>query len=133
MNITNEYEVVFEPFSERHFIKTFSKKYKNAWDSTFFFIKEEFKFFDVLFSKSIAEYITDKNADIAICKTEFKISGTKESRHGSGNRCIVAIHKNINKVCVLLVYHKNDMGGGSETGNWVKLVKENYPQYSKIL
>ena len=130
---STRYEVVFEPFTERHFIRTFAKKYKGIWDFTQKTITEEFEKIDILFLKSIAEYITDKNADVAICKTEFKISGTQESRHGSGNRCIVAIHKNINKVCVLLVYHKNDLRGGSETGNWTKLVKENYLQYSKIL
>lgn len=27
------YEVQFESFTERHYIKTFAKKYKNAWDS----------------------------------------------------------------------------------------------------
>lgn len=133
MNTTNVYAVVFEPFTERHFIKTFSKKYKGAWNTTVSFLTEEFKFIDVLFLKSIAEYITDKNADIVICKIEFKIAGTQESRHGSGNRCIAAIHKNINKVCVLLVYHKNNLGGSNETAAWKNLVKANYPEYSKIL
>ena len=66
-------------------------------------------------------------------KTEFKISGTQESRHGSGNRCIVAKHKDTNKVCVLLVYHKNDLGGGNETANWKNVIKENYPEYGNLL
>ncbi|MDP2631618.1 MAG: hypothetical protein Q8P30_02510, partial [Candidatus Uhrbacteria bacterium] len=68
-----------------------------------------------------------------ICKTEFKISGTQESRHGSGNRCIVAKHKNTNKVCVLFVYHKNDLGGGNETANWKNVIKENYQEYGNLL
>lgn len=133
MNITNEYQVIVESFTQRHFIRTFAKKYKGAWDTTFNFLLTEFKFIEALFLKNTAEYITNKDADIVICKTEFKIAGTQESRHGSGNRCIVAIHKNENKVKVLLVYHKNDLGGGSETGNWKNLIKENYSQYSKIL
>ena len=131
MNITR-YEVVFRPFTERHFVKTFAKKYKGAWDTTLSFLIGEFKFFDVLFSKSIAEIITDTK-DTKICKTEFKIAGTQTSRHGSGNRCIVAVHKNICRVCVLLVYHKNDLGGSNETASWKNLVKENYPEYSNIL
>ena len=133
MNITNEYQVIIESFTERHFIRTFAKKYKSAWDTTLDFLLTEFKFINALFLKNTAEYITNKDADIVICKTEFKIAGTKESRHGSGNRCIVVIHKNENKVKVLLVYHKNDLGGGSETGNWKNLIKENYQEYSKIL
>jgi len=127
------YEVTFESFTERHFIRTFAKKYKGAWDITQRIITEEFRQIDLLFLKNTAEYITDKKADIVICKTEFKIAGTEESRHGSGNRCIVAIHKNTNRICVLLVYHKNDIGGGSETGNWKNLVKENYKEYKDLL
>lgn len=130
---STKYDVIFKPFTERHFIRTFAKKYKGAWDFTSKTIKEEFEKIDILFVKSIAEYITNKDADVVICKTEFKISGTQQSRHGSGNRCIVAIHKNIEKVYVLLVYHKNDLGGGNETANWKNLVKENYPEYLEIL
>lgn len=130
---STKYEVTFESFTERHFIRTFAKKYKGAWDFTLRTLVEEFERVDVLLTRSIAEYITDKNADIVICKTEFKISGTQESRHGSGNRCIIAIHRDESKVCVLLVYHKNDLGGGNETTNWKKLVKENYSEYSSIL
>jgi hypothetical protein len=128
-----KYEVTFESFAERHFIKTFAKKYKGAWDFTLRTITEEFEKIDFLFLKSIAEYITNKQADVVICKTEFRIHGTQESRHASGNRCIVAIHKNTNKVCVLLVYSKTDLDGSNETASWKSLVKENYPEYSKIL
>ena len=131
--MSSRYEVVIEPFAERHFIKTFAKKYKKAWDFTLSALTREFQSFDVILEKTIAEEITDKNADVVICKTEFKISGIQESRHGSGNRCIVAKYKSINKVCVLLVYHKNDLGGGNETANWKRIIKENYPQYSNML
>ena len=126
------YEVIFEHFTERHFIKTFAKKYKGAWNNTLKGLIVEFSFFDLLFLKNTAETIID-SGDIKICKTEFKISGTQESRHNSGNRCIVAIHKNINRVCVLLVYNKNDLSGGNETANWKRVTKENYPDYSNIL
>ena len=131
MKSTN-YNVVFEPFSEKHFIKSFAKKYKGAWDFTFKFLYREFEQIDLLFLKNTAETIID-SVEIKICKTEFKISGTQESRHGSGNRCIVAIHKNINKVCVLLVYHKNDLNTGNETANWKNVIKKNYPIYRNLL
>lgn len=132
MNITNEYEVTFESFTERHFIKSFAKKYKGAWDTTFDFLTTEFKFIDALFLKNTAETIIDSK-DIKICKTEFKIAGTRESRHGSGNRCIVAVHKDTNKVCVLLVYSKTDLCGKHETAEWTRMVKDNYPAYKDIL
>lgn len=129
---STKYEVTFEPFTDRHFIKSFFKKYKGAWDFTFKFLYQEFEQIDLLFLKNTAETIIDSK-EIKICKTEFKIAGTQESRHGSGNRCIVAVHKNTNKVCVLLVYNKNDPGGGNETANWKRVVRENYPEYSSVL
>ena len=131
MKSTN-YPVIFESFTDRHFIKTFAKKYKGAWDLTLKIITEEFSQIDLLFLKNTAETIVDLE-NLKICKTEFKIAGTQESRHGSGNRCIVAIHKDANKVCVLLVYNKNDLGGGNETANWKNVVKENYSEYSDVL
>jgi len=128
-----KYDVLIEPFAERHYIRTFKKKYKNAWDLTLASVVVEFEQIEILLLRKIAEYITDKSADVVMCKTEFKISGTKMSRHGSGNRCIVAIHQNTNQVKILLVYHKTDLGGGSETGNWKRIIKNNYKQYEKLL
>lgn len=57
-----KYEVIFEVFTERHFIKGFQKKYKSAWDFTLKNIIEEFEQIDLLFLKSTAEYITNKIA-----------------------------------------------------------------------
>lgn len=130
--MSTEYQVIIEKFAERHFIKRFNKKYKKAWELTLETLVRQFQSFDVLFERNIAETITDLSA-IKICKTEFKIAGTDVSRHGSGNRCIVAIHKEIKTVCVLLVYHKNDLGHGNETEKWKNMVKENYPKYKELL
>ncbi|HVO29063.1 MAG TPA: hypothetical protein VMT81_03720, partial [Candidatus Paceibacterota bacterium] len=99
-------------------------------------IEEEFRRFDSLFETSIAETIVDGaigGGSVKICKTEFRVAGTKESRHGSGNRCIVAIHKDTCMVHVLLVYHKNDLGNGNETARWRQLIKDNYPEYRGLL
>jgi len=127
-----KYEVVVEKYAERHFISKFKKKYKGSWSLTLRTLIEEFEKIDVLFLKSIAEYITDKNADIAICKTEFRVHGRQESRHGSGNRCIVAVHKDTCVLNVLVVYHKNYLNDNNETASWKKLIKENYPEYSNL-
>jgi len=131
MNSIN-YEVIFEPFTERHFIKSFAKKYKGAWDFTLRFLEKEFEQIDLLFLKNVAETIVDSK-EIKICKTEFKIASTEQSRHGSGNRCIVALHKDTNTVCVLLVYHKNNLGHGNETAQWKQIIKDNYPKYKDLL
>lgn len=129
---STKFEVVFDPFTERHFIRTFLKKYKGAWERTRAFLVQEFAFVDVLFEKSIAETIVSAG-DIRICKTEFKIAGTNQSRHGSGNRCIVAVHKSSCTVHVLLVYNKNDLRGSNETASWKSLIRENYPEYANML
>jgi len=109
-----KYSVVVEKFAERHYIKTFAKKYGRARDITFEALVREFQSFDVLFERNISGTIVVA-ADIKICKTEFKVAGKPESRHRSGNRCIVAINEVKGTVNVLLVYSKTDIGGGKET------------------
>jgi hypothetical protein len=129
-----KYEVYFRPFTERHFVRTFAKKYKGAWERTLKGLILEFTFVDLLFKKSIAETIcVSDNNDVKICKTEFKIAGTEVSRHASGNRCIVAVCKSVAIVHVLLVYSKGDIGESNETAKWKATIKENYPEYRDLL
>ena len=129
--MSTSYTVIFTEFVERHFVKSFRKKYKNAWDLTEKALYREFQSFDILLSKSIAEVIID-SPQVSICKTEFRIAGTDVSRHASGNRCIVALDKEKSMIFVLLVYHKNDIGKGNETQNWKQIIKENYPDYRDL-
>lgn len=126
--MSTKYAVIVEPFAERHFIKSFRKKYKGAWNTTYTTLNLLFQSFDVLFDKSIAETIIDSDT-IKICKVEFKISGSNQSRHSSGNRCIVAIDKEKYSVHVLIVYMKTDVRGTQETVWWKEIVKNNYPEY----
>lgn len=130
-----KYEVIFRPFTERHFIKTFAKKHQGAWDRTLKGLVVEFTFVEFLFDKQIAETISiSSDNDLRICKTEFKIAGTEMSRHASGNRCIIAVQKSTAVVHVLLVYHKGNIRGSSnETAGWKTLVKDNYPEYRELL
>jgi hypothetical protein len=129
----NTYELTIEDFALKHYVKAFEKKYKKAWDITLFALQREFQSFDVLLQKSIAEVISDKSKEVCICKVEFKISGTQESRHGSGNRCIVALNKGNKKIHLLLVYHKSHLGNGNETLAWKSMVREDYPQYGEFV
>ncbi|MFZ3055061.1 MAG: hypothetical protein WA091_03750, partial [Minisyncoccales bacterium] len=70
---------------------------------------------------------------VKIVKTEFKIAGSKESAKTSGNRCIVAWHKNDNLVFILLVYGKTDLSSGNkETNEWKRMIRDNYPQYEDL-
>ncbi len=127
-----KYSVVVEHFAKRHFIKNFRKKYKNAWDITWRAIVEQFKRIDSLLDTSIAETIINTD-NIKIIKSEFRIAGTRQSKKASGNRCIIAVHRDVEIVYVLLVYHKNNLGGGNETAKWKQIIKNNYPDYYKLL
>lgn len=132
--MSTNYRVIIEKYAERHYIKNFAKKYKGAWDNTWLSMVEEFCRIDSLFGTSIVEIITrSKNGNIIIAKTEFRVAGTNESKKSSGNRCIVAIHKDIKSVNVLLIYHKNDLGNGNETAKWKQIIKDNYPDYRGLL
>lgn len=127
------YAVVVEKYAERHFIANFKKKYKRAWDVTWAAIHEELKRVDILIdSTKVAEVIATAK-EIRIVKTEFRVHGTQESRHASGNRCIAAIHNATATVHVLLIYNKNDLSDGNETAQWKALVKENYREYVGVL
>jgi hypothetical protein len=127
-----KYSVNIEHYTQRHFIKNFERKYGQAWVITIEALIREFESFDVLLDRTIAEIITE-TVDYKICKVEFKIAGTNQSRHGSGNRCIVVIHKIANILNVLLVYHKKDLGDGNETVKWKQIIKENYSDYRNLL
>jgi hypothetical protein len=133
MPMESNYSVQIEGFAERHFIKSFKKKYNNQWDVTLRAIIFELERIDNLLLTNKASIIID-DVDIKIIKTEFKIAGSKESAKTSGNRCIVAWHKNDNFVSILLVYSKTDLSSGNkETDEWKRMIKDNYPQYSKII
>lgn len=126
------YAVQIEPFADRHFIKSFEKKHRGAWQATWKGLVEEWKRFDALLESSIAETITNSEG-IRICKTEFRVAGTHVSRKASGNRCILAVHSATATVHVLLVYSKTDITGGNETAKWKSLVRENYPEYAPFI
>jgi hypothetical protein len=126
------YSVLIRPYAEKHFIKKFKKKYKGSWEITWRAISQELQRFDSLLKTSIAEVITECD-DVRIAKTEFRVHRTNESKKSSGNRCIVAVHKDTYLINVLLVYNKPDLEGGNETAKWKKIVKNNYPEYSGLL
>lgn len=131
--MSTSYTVVVEKFAERHFISKFRKKHLKAWDVTWSAIVEQFKRIESLIGvNSIVEIITD-TGDVKICKTEFRIAGPGKSRHASGNRCIIAVERNVATVRVLLVYSKGDIGASNETAAWKFLVKNTFPEYRNLL
>lgn len=128
----SNYSVQIEGFAERHFINSFEKRYKKHWSITLLAIIAELERIDTLLLTNRAETICQVG-DVRIVKTKFKVAGTNESAKSSGNRCIVAWHSDKQFVYILLVYGKTDLGGSNETAKWKNLIKENYPEYAKIL
>ena len=125
------FSVIIEVFAQKHFIKSFEKKYKIKWDLTWQYIKEELARIDNLLLTSRAEIITDAGT-IKIIKTKFRVVDTKESAKTSGNRSIVAWNKEKQVVSVLLVYSKTDIANHNETAEWQRLIRENYSEYKHL-
>jgi len=126
MSINEKYCVEITEYAERHFIKSFSKRYKWVWDETLKVIIEMLERIEV-FSK-----ITEKAEKIHICdiwyivKCKFKIAWSNESPKTSGNRLIAFVNEESKEVKILLLYTKTDIQWWSETAWREKLVKENH-------
>ena len=128
----SNYSVQIEKFAERHFIKSFEKKYKAHWDVTLRAITAELERIDMLIiNTNRAETICDVGG-IKIIKTEFRVYRTKKSAKKSGNRCIVAWNEEKRFVSILLVYSKTDIASRNETAEWQRLIKENYSEYRHL-
>jgi hypothetical protein len=126
------FSVQIDEFAQRHYIKTFEKKYKKFWDVTLRAIIAELQRIDMLLQTDRAETICDVDG-VRIVKTKFRVAGTKESAKTSGNRCIVVWIPEKQLVHVLLVYAKTDLGGGNETAKWKEIVKGNFARYAGML
>ena len=126
------YKVITTEYAERHFIKTFVKKYGNVWDKTMNAINEMLSRIDMFIRTSKAERIhISENCYIAKC--EFKIVWSNESPKTSWNRIIVYVDENEKEVQILLIYTKTDVQWANETAWWEKQIKENHKEiYSKF-
>lgn len=124
--------VIIEDIARKFYIKKFEKKYKDKWEITLEALREMLSRIEKLLQTQNAEIIIFSK-EIEIIKVDFKIAGTKESAKTSGNRCIVARHKDKNLVKVLLVYSKNDIPSKNETVAWKKFVRDNYREYKSVI
>jgi hypothetical protein len=115
-----------ERFAGSHYIKKFSKKYKNYWEPTLKGLILELE----RFNESNHDRPISSCENISVYKIYFRVAGTNFSRKSSGNRCIVSLDKEKNEIKILLVYHKNDIGTKNETITWKKIIKDNYDGYS---
>ncbi len=128
----SRYKVIVDLFSETHHLKKLRKRYKSQFDipwSAFLIMLERI---ELLLGKNRNNVISDSGS-VAICKIDFKIS-KNESAKGSGNRCIVAWHKEEKLVRVLFVYGKQEVRKNmSETVWWKQAVRKQFPEYRNLL
>ena len=125
------YEVSIEKYAEKHFIKVFKKKYRNAWEITETAIIQELERVDNVLGKTDRAEIIYNCPQKCIIKLNFKIAGTKESAKTSGNRAIVLVDHSVRWCNILLVYSKNEICSPNETKKWVKIIQNNYPEIWK--
>lgn len=125
------YSVEFEAFTERHYTKTFAKKYRNAWGGTLKDIEEVCKRIDAVLEYKRADLISAAG-QYKLVKLDFVVEGTRVSPKSSGNRCILVVDEDTRKVRILLVYSKNDISEPNETAKWKAAVKQEYADVAKI-
>jgi len=134
---TNDYSVFIEDFADRHFIRSFAKKYKGKkWDITLTAIKEILARYDNIApnNRSIdskLDIICPCNGYILV-KLDFKIAGSNVSAKSSGNRVVAAVDTVKKIVKILLVYSKNDIGPPNETARWKNMVTDFYPEFNEL-
>lgn len=131
--MSTDYAVIIEKFAESHYIKLFEKKYRKRWDVTLRAIVEELQRIEALIGQNAYIETLCELGETKLMKLEFKIAGTNESRHSSGNRCIVAVRTDIETAFVLLAYAKSDVRGQRETDWWKGLIRDNYPEYQSLV
>jgi len=125
------YNVEFEPFTERHYIKKFRKSYKEKWPPTELAINDACERIDNMLLYSRADLIVTSGS-YQLVKLDFAVEGTQMSPKSSGNRCVLVVDNAARLVRVLLVYSKNEVSGPNETQKWRKIIKENYEDVSRI-
>lgn len=128
---TNEYAVFIEEFAQKHYIKSFAKKYKGKqWEVTLYAINSMLARYDNLAPNHKP---IDSKVDVIcpcrqfmIIKLDFAIAGTQVSPKSSDNRVIAAVDTEKKVIKILLVYSKNDIGPPNETAKWKNLIAQNY-------
>jgi len=125
--MSTKFSVEVHSFAERHYIKSFGKKYKSHWAPAFISVKAILERFEKSYqSKRVV--LVDGNQQKGIYKMDFKVS-PKESAKSAGNRCIFHVDNSIQKITILLMYHKGDLPKGNETAEWKRLIKEGCPEF----
>jgi len=125
------FKVEIAPYAQRHFIKSFERKYKRNWKITLDALKAQYAHIESLVRNNRIPAPIHASADNLhwILKHSFAVAGRDTSPRASGNRTILVTDREALTVCVLLVYHKSDLKDGDETAQWHAMVKSNCAEY----
>lgn len=130
MFINKYYNILVGEYAKKHYIKPFSKKYKNVWLKTFDTIEN-------MLSRIEAFSKTSKVNKIHFCdswyiaKCEFNIEWIRISTKAWWNRIIVYVNEKDEEIIILLVYAKTDIKWNNETAWWEQEIKNNYKEIYK--
>jgi len=125
------YRVQFEPFSERHYVNKFQKKYGDKWLATKRTIIAVCERIDNMLQYNRADLISISDC-YKLVKLDFAVEGTRISPKASGNRCILFVDEDMRAVKILLVYSKNEISPPNETQKWKSIIKGGYGEIARI-
>ncbi len=118
--------ILIQKYAERHFLKSFKKKYKTARHKTYNAISLMIERVDKFLKTTLIEEIISYD-DSSILKIEFSIAWSKISPHASWNRAIIHRDKKTSKFDVLLIYMKTHIPKNKwETKRRKDIVKKEY-------
>ena len=129
--VSQNYSCSWSKYAERHYAKVFSKRYKNAWQTTRDDITDVCRRIDSMLMYKRADLIFDTGLQ-KIVKLDFAVEGTRISPKASGNRCILFIDEEQRHVEVLVAYSKNEIGPPNETPKWKAVVKAEHGKIAAI-
>jgi len=126
------YDVQFELFTERYYVKKFRKQYQDRWRLTELAIVAVCERIDNMLQYKRADLIIEVE-EYQLVKLDFAIEGTQTSPKKSGNRCILFVDNGASRmVKILLVYSKNDISEPNETQKWKTIIKNEYKEIAEI-
>ncbi|MCF7846135.1 MAG: hypothetical protein K9L85_02765 [Candidatus Peribacteraceae bacterium] len=125
------FRVVFSDFAERHFCKSFLKKYKRQWIETEKTIRVTLEHAHQFEQTSLIDNLKfSQNDGVGIFKLDFRVAGTNESPKTSGNRVIFFVCNNTSKIEILLVYGKDHCQKNKSETQWIlEQIKQNFSEY----
>lgn len=129
------FSIEFTPFSEKHFCKSFLKKYKaKKWVETIKTLRATLERSYMFQQSSLIDTIVfSQEEDIGIFKLDFAIAGTNTSPKGSGNRTIFSLCNRTSQIKVLFVYGKDNCPKKKSETQWIQeIVKSNFPELKDL-